>query len=247
MNIGDKSSTTFPNRRLTLSQTCEMKSRTEAMFPYTSSWKLSHVDYYEILKHYNYLDENISDDEIHSINREIKILNELAKAASQKLKLIRDEYTQLIKQPLEYYKKMASVILKHKSANCGEVARLMYMAARINDVEEKDVQVSKLGYFTPPKTSFDYKPLFNEVDHVILTMKTKDEEIGIDGILGEIKSLEELKTDYAEKYGKVFGIPKNADIKFLPVATKSDSTRSLPKISDKDAEELRDIYPNLIV
>lgn len=246
MNISTAFCPNFNSRQLSLSQARAMKLRVGEMFPYTSNWKLAHVDYYDILKHHN-ISRGSTDDAIRNVNNEIKILNDLTKNASQALRLVRNEYTQFVKEPLEYFKKLASGILKYKVANCGEIARLMYMAARINDVDEKDVSVSKLAYREQKFSQLGYPLPFNEVDHVILTMNGETEPVGIDGILDETESIEDLKRVYSQKYGKTFRIPKNAEVEFLPVKRDITSARTIPQLNDSDAENLRAMFPDLVV
>lgn len=221
MNITPINQTSFYGRNVSLSQAREVCSMLQEKYPYESFWKIGKIECPNAIQ--GIVDAKQRENIFLSITKSMNRLGD-------KLDNLRDYYANFRKAPCKYYTYLADGVKKFQTLNCGEFARLVYMALRINDVDDDKVNVVSLATNLYGRTT--------ELDHEI-TQVEGEEIIGIDALLGETDKLENLSGIYAGKYATVFNITDYGKI----IYEKSPS----PRLSDNDVAILKKRFPDLIM
>jgi hypothetical protein len=257
MKISANSPLEFQGRQISLSQAKELNTFVQRNFPYESSWKLTNVTSQNILAESGYYSQSMSLKELKKVQYKLKVLEDLAKKSFDKLNICREKYYQFIRQPFEYFRHLVVNTNKYQVANCGEMAKLVYLVARINDVDDKDLELTEIGYRNKRGNNKQCIGL----DHIITNFKNENSQIGIDSLLGETDYLQNLKHTYQNKYKSTFKIPDHCNIEFLPEGfggqehstnpskdeLQIDKKFIMPRLDDDEAKELKKIYSSFIL
>ncbi len=223
-------------------------------FPYESPWMQYKIGYKNLIRN------NIGK----PLCRDIIELNKKISENKKKLDFVRDSYQFYTKTPIRYFEEMIKSIQKYQVQNCGETARLGYLASRINGVKESDVSLSSLAaqtfysekekdYLFPEldkifSTLFEaeYGTDFNIIDHVVTKIKNGFKKIFIiDPLLNETDDIRNIEKLYKNKYGDIFDIDYNEKVKIIDYP--SPPYPIMPTITDEEANLLGQKFQFLVL
>jgi hypothetical protein len=250
MKISTNYAQNFEGRQLNLSQAKEISSFAQKSFPYDSSWKLAYVETQKIIDNSGYSSGNLSLKELKKFNYRMKLIQDSIERNLERLKKCREKYYNYTQCPFEYFRRMIKNIHQYQTLNCGEFARIIYMIARMNDVDDEDINLSELAYSVGKngffKRGLEQKNTF-KLDHIITGINNGNEVIGVDPLLDEAEEISNLAQIYKEKYSKTFSVPNDGDVTFLPECYGIPKKYKMPRLSEEDIEQLRLNYPAFIL
>ena len=222
MNINNTSPINFESKKINMTQAREVCNLVQQQCPYPSYWKQGRIDFYKIIKETP--DVNLRNKKLSALAWEMKLVG-------GRLDGLREFYLKYANEPFKYFTKLVQGVKKFQTLNCGEAARLTYMACRVNDIAEEDAKVVDLEWIEKGKVI--------EMDHAIAKIKGIKGLYGIDALLNETSSLGNLAKIYKSKYVDEFQIPKGIQIQF--------TEKEIPKLSDEEAQELGKMFPEFLI
>ncbi len=222
MRINFANNTNFYGTKINLDQAKEMCTMVQKEYPYPSLWKQGKFEFKKIVK------EN---PDLKTRFQKLREHRKLMDATLDRLTDLRESYKYCLQNALEYFSRMVDGIKEFKTINCGEAARLVYMIARINGVDEKDVKVAKMQWKKDNEEQ--------AIDHVITKINGESGSVIIDGLLNESGAIEDLEQIYKNNYHEEFNLPKNCKINFIE--------KEIPSLTDEEAQELRKKHPEFVL
>lgn len=218
-------------------------------FPYESPWKHYNIDYRELMA--QFAQSSQTDDFFR--------MQKLISVEEKKLKKLRESCYHLYHSPFDFFKELINAVHKYKVQNCGEVTRIAYAVSRMNGVKHSCLDTALLTTKEPKDYS---NSLFPEIDRILNAMKEmeygggykvidhialqihgkKGNEFVVDVLLNECNYKSEMEKIYKTKYGDIFGLSQNDNVKILNGTSESSY---IPQLDEDEADELLAIYPEL--
>ncbi|MBO5434677.1 hypothetical protein J6A31_02495 [bacterium] len=215
-------------------------------FPYDSPWKHHNIDFRELKAQSPQTDDFVR-------------MQKLISVEEKKLKKLRESCYYLYNSPFDFFKELINAVHKHKVQNCGEVTRIAYAVARMNGIKHSCLDTALLTTKEPKDYS---NSLFPEIDRILNAMKEmeygggykvidhialqihgkKGNEFVVDVLLNECNYKSEMEKIYKTKYGDIFKLSQDDNVKILNGTSENSH---IPQLNDDEADELLAIYPEL--